>query len=36
MGMEFGRYYEELGARAVYQHWPGRTVSSYDSTLLPS
>jgi acyl dehydratase len=30
----FGRYYEELEPGAVYQHWPGRTVSSYDSTLF--
>jgi len=32
--MEFGRYYEELEPGAVYRHWPGRTVSSYDSTLF--
>lgn len=32
--MEFGRYYEELEPGAVYKHWPGRTVSSYDSTLF--
>ena len=32
--MEFGRYYEELEPGAVYRHWPGRTVSAYDSTMF--
>jgi acyl dehydratase len=32
--MEFGRYYEELEPGTVYRHWPGRTVSSYDSALF--
>jgi acyl dehydratase len=32
--VEFGRYYEELEPGAVYRHWPGRTVSAYDSTLF--
>ena len=32
--MGFGRYYEELEIRAVYRHWPGRTISEYDNTLF--
>ncbi|HTA44498.1 MAG TPA: MaoC family dehydratase [Bryobacteraceae bacterium] len=32
--MEFGRYYDELEPGAIFRHWPGRTVTSYDSTLF--
>jgi len=32
--MEFGRFYEEFEVGAVYQHWPGRTVTEYDNTLF--
>jgi acyl dehydratase len=30
--MPFGRYYEEFEVGAVYQHWPGRTITDYDNT----
>jgi acyl dehydratase len=32
--MTFGRYYEEFDVGAVYQHWPGRTLTEYDNTLF--
>src|SRR5580692_860115 len=32
--MEFGRYYEEFEAGAIYKHWPGRTITEYDNTLF--
>lgn len=32
--MTFGRYYEEFEVGAVYQHWPGRTITEYDNTLF--
>jgi acyl dehydratase len=28
----FGRYYEEFEVGAVYQHWPGRTITEHDNT----
>ena len=30
--MNFGRYYEEFDIGAVYQHWPGRTITEHDNT----
>lgn len=30
--MSFGRYYEEFEIGAVYQHWPGRTITEHDNT----
>jgi len=30
--MSFGRYYEEFDIGAVYQHWPGRTITEHDNT----
>lgn len=32
--MAFGRYYEEFEAGHVYRHWPGRTVTEYDSVMF--
>ncbi len=32
--MQFGRYYEEFEVGAVYQHWPGKTVTEYDDHLF--
>jgi acyl dehydratase len=32
--MEFGRHYEDFEVGAVYKHWPGRTITEYDSTLF--
>jgi acyl dehydratase len=32
--MEFGRYYEEFEAGAIYKHWPGRTINDYDNTCF--
>jgi acyl dehydratase len=29
---EFGRYYEEFEAGAIYKHWPGRTITEHDNT----
>jgi acyl dehydratase len=29
---EYGRYYEEFEAGAVYKHWPGRTITEHDNT----
>src|SRR6476661_2999993 len=33
-GMQFGRTYEEFEVGAVYQHWPGKTVTEYDDHLF--
>jgi acyl dehydratase len=30
--MPFGRYYEDFEVGAIYQHWPGRTITDYDNT----
>ena len=30
--MPFGRYYEEFDVGAIYQHWPGRTITEHDNT----
>jgi acyl dehydratase len=30
--MDFGRYYEDFDAGAVYKHWPGRTITEHDCT----
>jgi len=30
--MPFGRYYEEFDIGAIYQHWPGRTITEHDNT----
>src|ERR1700731_68881 len=30
--VSFGRYYEEFEIGAVYQHWPGRTITEHDNT----
>ncbi len=30
--MQFGRYYEDFETGAIYQHWPGRTITEYDNT----
>jgi acyl dehydratase len=30
--MGFGRYYEEFETGAIYQHWPGRTITDHDNT----
>jgi acyl dehydratase len=32
--MGFGRTYEEFEVGAVYQHWPGKTVTEYDDHLF--
>jgi acyl dehydratase len=32
--MPFGRTYEEFEVGAVYQHWPGKTVTEYDDHLF--
>ena len=32
--MQFGRYFEEFEVGAVYQHWPGKTVTEYDDHLF--
>ena len=32
--MQFGRTYEEFEVGAVYQHWPGKTVTEYDDHLF--
>jgi len=32
--MRFGRTYEEFEVGAVYQHWPGKTVTEYDDHLF--
>jgi acyl dehydratase len=32
--MSFGRYYEEFEVRAIYKHWPGRTINEYDNALF--
>ncbi|CAN5351173.1 MaoC family dehydratase [soil metagenome] len=32
--MQFGRSYEEFEVGAVYQHWPGKTVTEYDDHLF--
>ena len=32
--MQFGRTYEEFEIGAVYQHWPGKTVTEYDDHLF--
>ena len=31
---QFGRTYEEFEVGAVYQHWPGKTVTEYDDHLF--
>jgi acyl dehydratase len=30
--MSYGRWFEEFEAKAVYMHWPGRTITEYDNT----
>jgi acyl dehydratase len=30
--MPYGRYYEEFDIGAIYQHWPGRTITEHDNT----
>jgi len=30
--MSFGRYYDEFQVGAIYQHWPGRTITEHDNT----
>ena len=30
--MAFGRYFEEFEPGALFQHWPGRTISEADDT----
>lgn len=30
--MPFGRTYGEFTAGAIYQHWPGRTITEHDNT----
>ena len=32
--MQFGRTYEEFEVGALYQHWPGKTVTEYDDHLF--
>jgi len=32
--MQFGRYYEEFEVGAIYKHWPGKTVTTYDDHLF--
>ena len=32
--MQFGRSYEEFEVGAIYQHWPGKTVTEYDDHLF--
>ncbi|WP_434447118.1 MaoC family dehydratase [Lentzea sp. E54] len=32
--MGFGRYFEEFALGAVYDHWPGKTVTEYDHHLF--
>ena len=32
--MQFGRTYEEFEVGAVYDHWPGKTVTEYDDHLF--
>jgi len=32
--MQFGRTYEEFEVGATYQHWPGKTVTTYDDHLF--
>lgn len=32
--IEFGRVWEEFAPGAVYQHWPGKTVTEYDHHLF--
>jgi acyl dehydratase len=34
MSMQFGRYFEEFEAGAVYRHWPGKTVTEADDHLF--
>src|SRR3954464_14335830 len=33
-GMQFGRSYEEFEVGAIYEHWPGKTVTEYDDHLF--
>lgn len=30
--MNFGRFFEEFEIGAVYEHWPGRTITEFDDT----
>jgi acyl dehydratase len=30
--MTYGRYFEEFETKAVYKHWPGRTIADFDNT----
>jgi acyl dehydratase len=30
--MSFGRCYDEFQVGAIYQHWPGRTITEHDNT----
>jgi acyl dehydratase len=32
--MQFGRTYEDFEVGAVYDHWPGKTVTEYDDHLF--
>lgn len=32
--MSYGRYFEELEPGQVFRHWPGRTITEFDDTLV--
>jgi acyl dehydratase len=32
--MSYGRYFEELEPGQKFRHWPGRTITEFDDTLL--
>jgi acyl dehydratase len=31
---EYGRYFEDLEPGQTFRHWPGRTITEFDDTLL--
>ena len=31
---QYGRYFEEFEPGQTYRHWPGRTITEFDDTLL--
>ena len=32
--MSYGRYFDELEPGQTFRHWPGRTITEFDDTLL--
>jgi acyl dehydratase len=32
--MSYGRYFDELELGQTFRHWPGRTITEFDDTLL--